>query len=212
MTSTIMAVVFWAITALVSGFGAYFGAYFKKKGENLATHEDIGQLVDQVRAVTITAKEIEANISDRSWNRQKHWEMKREAIFSVMASLGRADETLHTLALAAKALNESKEPGFLRVAEQEARHECYHEIEDFDMKRALALIVCGKEMNDTLMSLKLDLRLIASQLGEGKGDAYDELASKLHGSYARAYAFARRELGINRESHDPTPDLSSQRG
>jgi hypothetical protein len=51
--------------------------YLKKKGENLATHEDIGKLIDQVRAVTITTKEIEASISDRSWNRQKHWEMKR---------------------------------------------------------------------------------------------------------------------------------------
>ena len=111
MTSTFMALVFWVITAIVAGFGAYFGSYFKKKGENLATHEDIGKLVDQVRAVTITAKEIEANISDRSWNRQKHWEMKREAIFSVMASLGRADEALHSLALAAKELNASTEPG-----------------------------------------------------------------------------------------------------
>jgi hypothetical protein len=145
MTSTIMALMFWAITALMAGFGAYFGSYFKKKGENLATHEDIGKLVDQVRAVTVTAKEIEANISDRSWNRQKHWEMKREAIFSVMASLGRADEALHTLALAAKALNESKEPGFLRGAEREARNECYQQIEDFDMKRALALIVWEKK-------------------------------------------------------------------
>jgi hypothetical protein len=202
MTSTIMALMSWAITALMAGFGAYFGSYFKKKGENLATHEDIGKLVDQVRAVTVTAKEIEANISDRSWNRQKHWEMKREAIFSVMASLGRADEALHTLALAAKALNESKEPGFLRGAEREARNECYQQIEDFDMKRALALIVCGKEMNDTLMSLKSDLRLIASQLREGKEGAYDELGEKLHRNYARAYAFARRELGISRENLD----------
>lgn len=53
MTSTIMALMFWAITALMAGFGAYFGSYFKKKGENLATHEDIGKLVDQVRYVII---------------------------------------------------------------------------------------------------------------------------------------------------------------
>jgi hypothetical protein len=202
IVSNVMVVIFWGITAIMAAFGAYFGSYFRKKGENLATHEDIGKLVDQVRAVTMTAKEIEANISDRSWNRQKHWEMKREAIFSVMASLGRADEALHTFALAAKALEESKEPGFLRGVEHEARHGCYQEIEDFDMKRALALIVCGKEMNDALMSLKLDLRLIASQLREGKGDAYDELAPKLHRNYARAYAFARRELGIRGERQD----------
>jgi hypothetical protein len=211
MSSTIMALVFWGITALVSGFGAYFGSYFRKKGENLATHEDIGKLVDQVRAVTMTAKEIEANISDRSWNRQKHWEMKREAIFSVMASLGKADEALHTFALAAKKLSESAERGFFLGVVQEAKHNCYHEIEDFDMKRALALIVCGKEMNDTLMSLKVDLRLIASQLSEGKSAAYDELETKLQQSYALVYAFSRRELGVNRESSiEPDPKLDQR--
>jgi len=210
IASNVMVVIFWGITALMAGFGAYFGSYFRKKGENLATHEDIGKLVDQVRAVTMTAKEIEANISDRSWNRQKHWEMKREAIFSVMASLGRADEALHTFALAAKALNESKEPGFLRGAVQEARNESYREIEDFDMKRALALIVCGKEMNDTLMSLKLDLRLIASQLREGKGDAYDKLRTKLQRDFAQAYAFARRELGVRGEKQDIATPQSNE--
>jgi len=52
-----------AVTTLVSaGIGAYLGAYLKKKGENLATHEDIGKLLDQVRAVTTITKEIEAKI------------------------------------------------------------------------------------------------------------------------------------------------------
>lgn len=55
-------------------------------------------------------------------------------------------------------------------------------------------------MNDTLMSLKVDLRLIASQLSEGKSAAYDELETTLQQSYARVYAFSRRELGFNRES------------
>lgn len=57
--------------SLVGGWcGAHIGAYLKKKGENLATHEDIDKLVDQVRAVTQTTKEIEAKISDEMWDRQ----------------------------------------------------------------------------------------------------------------------------------------------
>jgi len=56
-----------AVTTLISaGIGAYLGAYLKKKGENLATHEDIGKLLDQVRAVTTITKEIEAKISDEA--------------------------------------------------------------------------------------------------------------------------------------------------
>jgi hypothetical protein len=46
--------------------GAYLGAYLKKKGENLATHEDIDKLVSQVSAVTAASKQIEARITRAS--------------------------------------------------------------------------------------------------------------------------------------------------
>ena len=70
------------IISFVGGWlGSLVGAYLKKKGENLATHEDIGKLVEQVAAVTKTTKEIEAKISDEVWGRQRLWEMKRDAYF-----------------------------------------------------------------------------------------------------------------------------------
>ena len=37
--------------AVASGVGAYFGAYFRKKGSNLATKEDIGKITREVEAV-----------------------------------------------------------------------------------------------------------------------------------------------------------------
>jgi hypothetical protein len=39
------------IPFVTAGVGAYLGAYLKKKGENLATHEDIENTVAQVGAV-----------------------------------------------------------------------------------------------------------------------------------------------------------------
>jgi hypothetical protein len=45
---------------------AFFGAYLRKKGENLATHEDIDKLVKQVSAVTTATKQIEAKITRAS--------------------------------------------------------------------------------------------------------------------------------------------------
>jgi hypothetical protein len=42
--------------------GSFLGAYVKRKGENLATHEDLDKLVKQVHAVTTTKairKELE---------------------------------------------------------------------------------------------------------------------------------------------------------
>ena len=39
-------------TLVAAGLGAYLGSYLKKKGENLATHEDLDKLTAQVSAVT----------------------------------------------------------------------------------------------------------------------------------------------------------------
>ncbi len=54
------------ITAVTAGVGAYLGSYLKKKGENLATHEDVDKLVEQVSAVTVATKQIEARIDRAS--------------------------------------------------------------------------------------------------------------------------------------------------
>ena len=70
------------ITAICAGGAAYFGAYLKKKGENLATHEDLNGLVKQVEAVTQTTKMIEYAISNDIWDRQKRWEMRRDTLMA----------------------------------------------------------------------------------------------------------------------------------
>jgi predicted alpha/beta-fold hydrolase len=73
-------VIVWLVVTLGGSFGgSYLGAYFKKKGENLATHEDIDKLVEQVGAVTKTTKEIEAKISDEVWDRQRKRELIKTA-------------------------------------------------------------------------------------------------------------------------------------
>jgi hypothetical protein len=83
-------------TFFAGGAGAYFSEYLKKKGENLATHEDINKLVDQVRAVTQATKEIEAKISDEVWNRQRLWEMKRDLLIATVKLVGQSITTLST--------------------------------------------------------------------------------------------------------------------
>jgi hypothetical protein len=70
-------------TVLGSWLGAYLGSYLKKKGENLATHEDIDKLVDQVSAVTTTTKQIEAQISNAMWRRERKSDMQLKTIESM---------------------------------------------------------------------------------------------------------------------------------
>lgn len=77
-----------AITTFVAGgAGAYFGSYFRKKAENKAMHQDIGKLVDQVRAVTKATREIEAKISDDVWARQRRWELRRDIMLQATDEL-----------------------------------------------------------------------------------------------------------------------------
>ena len=85
----------WGLTTLVSAFvGSYLAGYLKEKGENFATHEDIDKLVEQVQAVTQATKEIEAKISSDVWDRQKHWEMKRDVLFSAAKAFAATDDAL----------------------------------------------------------------------------------------------------------------------
>jgi hypothetical protein len=72
-------------TLVASGVGAYFGAYLKRKAENLATHEDIDKLRQQVAAVTTVTKQIEATISNEMWRRERRAEFQLKAIESVSA-------------------------------------------------------------------------------------------------------------------------------
>jgi len=80
-----MQIILWALSVIVALFiGGFLKSYLSKKGENLATHEDINRLVEQVRAVTQTTKEIESKISGELWDRQKRWELRRDLLLDLL--------------------------------------------------------------------------------------------------------------------------------
>lgn len=71
--------------AIVVAFWAksYFGRYLAKKAENLATHEDIHKLVNQVRET----ERVKAEIADRMWDRQRRWDAKKDLYLEAYSSL-----------------------------------------------------------------------------------------------------------------------------
>jgi len=77
----------WVISVLAALFLGYVSGYVRRKAENRAMKEDID-------ALTRSAEEINAAIADRSWDRQRHWEMKRDAILAMQQSHGLASEAL----------------------------------------------------------------------------------------------------------------------
>jgi hypothetical protein len=83
--------------AVASLIGGAFGAYLKRRGENLATHADLDKLIEQMSAVTETTENIKAAISDDVWDRQKQWEMRRDAVFEAVSTLGELANALYGL-------------------------------------------------------------------------------------------------------------------
>jgi hypothetical protein len=82
------------IPFVTAGAGAYLGSYLKKKGENLAIHEDLSKLVEQMKAVTQATKEIESKISSDVWDRQKAWELKRDILLGATKGIAEVEDAL----------------------------------------------------------------------------------------------------------------------
>jgi hypothetical protein len=61
----------------------YFGSYLSEKAKNLATHEDIQKLIDQVRET----ERVKSEISDRMWDRQTRWTYKRDLYVRIIECL-----------------------------------------------------------------------------------------------------------------------------
>ncbi len=185
--SELQTLVLCGLTTLGAFAGSGVGAYFRKKGENLATHEDITKLVEQVRAVTTTTKEIEGKISDDYWRRQKHWESKRGVVFEVVRKLRVADDALLRLQTAHRMPMER--PGNWAPYIEEAAQEWRSAISGFSEASMLASVVCGEELTNACNELRILLNDTAIEVVRGLRQAYDNSAprlGKLSGMVARA--------------------------
>jgi hypothetical protein len=189
----------WILSVLASGFVGFIAAYLKKKGENLATHEDIGKVVDQVRAVTTTAKEIEAKISTEVWDRQKRWEMKRDVLFEATKRLTALEDALlalHTTRLAEKIHRKPDEPEWFEAKAQSAKK--WDEASGkFEETGLLISIVCGKDIKEASDSLRLFTRQIASEILKNEETIYIKSQQELIQKSVNMARAIRRELGTD---------------
>ena len=149
----LLAIVFYGIAALAAGAGAYFGSYLKKKGENLATQEDIDKLVEQVSAVTKATEEIKAKISDDVWSRQKHWEMKRDVVFDASRKIARLVEVVRSLFVVSEKHSEAKKKGSDDFIEHwaDALRDYNVGANELDQAAFLIGLVCGDETKSSVV-------------------------------------------------------------
>lgn len=182
--------------ALVTGWiGFYLGAYLKRKGENLATHEDIDKLVDQVRAVTQTTKEIEAKISSDVWTRQKQWEMKREVLFDAAKRFVELDDGLTSLDV----LLHMDNPDGEEWAEHryKATSGWRDTMKRFDETKVLIGVVCSKETIAEVESLSLFVSKLGAKLAKKDAQIYEQSSKDLATRLLKARFAIRKELGVD---------------
>lgn len=86
------------LNALILGiWKPWGGAYAGEKGKNFARKEDLNEILAEVRAVTITQKEIEANMAGELWNRQMIWNNKRDTYAALFKAKDQMENALGPL-------------------------------------------------------------------------------------------------------------------
>lgn len=184
------------LTVLSAGIGAYIGAYLKKKGENLATHEDIDKLLVQIRATTEATKSIEARISSEVWDRQRQWELKRDAVLAVIQALSAAEDALmETCTYYLMSVKDGRNP-MVKEEYDKATLDWKDKLTEFESKRTIAKLICGEQFNSSLTMVRDAIRDGMKQIMKRSIKSYDEIGPSVSLAMSGAVLWARIELGL----------------
>ena len=167
--------------------GAYFGGYLPKKGENLATHQDIRKLTGQVAAVTTTTEEIKTEISDAAWNRQKRWELKREVLLEAAKRLTDLNYAL---------LNLKVSPWGGPDVAAEMRKVWQTAADEFSKSIGLAGVICEEETHKAFHDLGMSFNRMSATYRDTHEDSVQKGLAEQSKLLANARAAIRKELGI----------------
>ena len=139
----------FALSMAGAAIGAYVGSYLREKGRNLATREDMDNIVVQLRKTTEATEDIKAQISGDLWLRQNRWHFKKDLYARLLENLGSAHRALDHLLDA-----EMNHP----QAESEARKgwlatqrgKSSEALEDVHRASAVAMVILNGEAVSTL--------------------------------------------------------------
>jgi hypothetical protein len=199
---------FWLFTTLCAGVGAYFGAYLKKRAENLATHADLEKLVAQMKATTEATKAIEARIDDQAWNKQRHWEMRRDALVKALQALGRAENALMELGSISRMKANMNDDERWQKELSDKADECLNAIDQFKNEEILVRMVCKGGVIHAFQRVGNSLTLNMSRLPRG-ATSWEIVTKELGDKIALVYSATREELGVDEEHVTPQSNESS---
>ncbi|HEY2350898.1 MAG TPA: hypothetical protein VGH83_00190 [Candidatus Acidoferrum sp.] len=196
------------LSILLSIFVGFLAGYMKKKGEDLATHENLGKLVEQMSAVTKATKDIEAKISSDVWDRQKRWELKREVLFDATKRLADVEDGLLSLdsilQVELAKQNKVEEEG-AKLAWAETKHERTMKWSQasaaFDEARLMVNMACQKDTIAAFEAFGTLVNLTAAKITPGKDwEVYDKSRPEREKKRVAVRTAVRKELGIDEHS------------
>ena len=181
------------LTFVVAGAGAYLGSYLKKKGENLATHEDIGELVNQMAAVTEATKTIEAKISNEMWSRQQRWEVQKSALLDSLKELASSEALLFAMVHAFSAKDHETDEG--KERRREANENFSEAINAFWRTQLATEIVCGRKIADQLEKIDRLFAIVRNKARQGAfGEVWDTHFTDIQAAKRELGELIRKEL------------------
>ena len=189
-----------ALLTLVNGFlilyvRSYTSSYASKKGENLATHEDMQKLVEQVKAVTETTSRIESQISQESWERQQRWEYKQRNLVDVVSYLHDLEKQLtllYSTHKAAKAGNYTDATWNRPKVDANAAWQTA--LANFERATDLCLLNCSEETKRSIGAVRGNSKDIAAGITNGDPDQYMSKYMNLSEPIQRLRVAVRQEM------------------
>lgn len=193
---------FWLFTTLSSGGAAYFGAYLKKKGENVATSEDFAELIAQIKRTTEATKAIEERIAHEFSHKTRIWEMKQEALYDVLAALGKMEETLATFsAIVTSRKKKDYPPEIILEARVNVLRDWNNADRAYSAARAKSLVVCGGKVTDSMREAQKALhRSFRTLEADGVDEYMNNEIQSIMTTLSRFVKAVRDELDVH--EHD----------
>jgi len=192
---------YWLLTVLSAGIAAFVGAYLKQKAQNLATHEDIQNLVQQVEATTAATKAIEGRISDEFWNKQRVWEMKRDISLGLLANARLMQEAISELNVRVNMLERYQEGTVERRETMRQKLEILEKwnsaSNSFHSRRNEASIFCSRDVVYAAANISTNLIEWYDIALTGKITDFGQLGKNWQVTLQPLYAAIQKELGIS---------------
>lgn len=77
-----------AVVAVVAaGVAAFAGAYLRKRGEDLAMHENFSAIREQLKTTTRDTEEIKQQLSGHAWRSQQQWSAREQYYSKLLTHL-----------------------------------------------------------------------------------------------------------------------------